>query len=137
MADLVEQSPYTTEQLQSVRGVLQRRRRELVESQQAHARELADEQSREPAAEEEEAAAHQHTLFVEARVREGTHRELVQIDQAIARIDAGIYGTCQECEEPIPLERLAVLPYTRLCAVDAARDERDKVVHSQGRSLTL
>lgn len=137
MADLDEQSPYTTEQLVPIRERLLRRRRELVESRHAQVRELADEQSREPVAEEEEAAAQQHAEFIEASVREGDHWELVRVDQAINRIDAGTYGVCEECEEPIPLERLAILPYARLCAPDASREEREKVLHSPGRSLTF
>lgn len=130
-------APYTTEQLLPVREALQRRRTQLLESERAHGREMADEQERAPAVEEEEAAAHQHTQFVAARVREGIDRELQLIDTAIARLNANVYGRCEECEEPIAIERLKALPYTRLCAVDAAREEREKVVRSPGRSLTL
>ncbi len=130
-------APYTTEELAPVREVLLRRRTLLLDSEQAHGREMADEQDRDPAAEEEEAAAHQHMQFVAARVREGIQRELMLIDQALARMDAGVYGRCDECDEPIAIERLKALPYTRLCAPDAARDERDKIPHSPGRSLTL
>lgn len=137
MAENTEQAPYTTEQLAPVREALLRRRRELIDTQRAHARDLADEQASGPVAEEEEAAARQHAMFVVAHVREGIHRELMLIDQAIAGIDEEDFGVCEECEEPIPLERLAVLPYTRLCAVDAAREERDKVARSPGRSLSL
>lgn len=137
MAEYVDQAPYTTEELAPVREALLRRRRELIETQKAHSRDLADEQAAGPVAEEEEAAARQHAMFVVARMREGIHRELMLIDQAIEGIDEEGFGLCEECEEPIPLERLAVLPYTRLCAVDAAREERDKVVRSPARSLTL
>src|SRR4051812_37723723 len=129
-----QDAPYTTEQLAPVREALLRRRREFIESQAAQEREIADEQSRDPATEEEEAAAHQHTQFVAARMREGIHRELLAIDNALARMDAGVYGRCEECDEPIAIERLKVMPYTRLCAADAAIEERDKVAHSQGRS---
>lgn len=133
----VDDAPYSTEELASIRELLVKRRHDLIAAQQAHAVELADEQSRDPAAEEEEAAAHQHTQFVTARVREGIHREVTQIDFALERLDAGEYGLCDECGEPIAIERLRVLPYTRMCAVDAAAEEREKVAHSQGRSLTL
>ena len=130
-------APYTTEQLAPVREALVRRRQELLNAQQAQDREMADEQSRDPAAEEEEAAAHQHTQFVAARMREGLHREIVEIDRALNRMDARMYGRCEECDEPIALERLRVLPFTRLCAVDATNEEREKVARSPGRSLTL
>lgn len=130
-------APYTTEQLQPVREGMLRRRRELLAAQSAHERELLDEQERGPSPEEEEAAAHQHTQFVTARMREGIHREIQQIDEALTRLDANAYGRCEECDEPIALERLKVLPFTRLCAADAAIEEREKVARSPGRSLSF
>lgn len=42
-------------------------------------------------------------------------RELAQIERALGRIRAGFYGTCEECEQRIPVERLNVLPYTTHC----------------------
>jgi DnaK suppressor protein len=130
-------APYTTEELQPVREALLRRRHNLVESQAAREKEMLDEQERDPAVEEEEAAAHQHAQFVAARMREGIDQEIIQIDRALARIDAGQYGRCEDCDEPIAIERLKALPFTRLCATDAALDERNKYVRSPGRSLTL
>lgn len=41
--------------------------------------------------------------------------EVEKIKQAIFRIDAGTYGFCADCGEPIKKERLAVLPYANLC----------------------
>ena len=37
------------------------------------------------------------------------------IDEALARIDDGEYGVCEECEEEIPLGRLKAMPFARLC----------------------
>lgn len=39
---------------------------------------------------------------------------LVEIDFALARIDNGSYGICEETEEPIERERLRAIPWTRL-----------------------
>jgi DnaK suppressor protein len=38
-----------------------------------------------------------------------------EIDQALARIDAGSYGRCESCGEPIPADRLRALPWAGLC----------------------
>lgn len=46
---------------------------------------------------------------------------VTQIDHALARIDAGIYGICERCGRPINPERLEVLPYATRCIV-CARD---------------
>lgn len=39
---------------------------------------------------------------------------LLEIDFALARIDNGNYGVCEETEEPIEHERLKAIPWTRL-----------------------
>lgn len=46
----------------------------------------------------------------------GNFREqIAQIDQAIARLDEGTYGSCQRCGKQIPEERLEALPFTPYC----------------------
>lgn len=40
---------------------------------------------------------------------------LRRIDEAIERVDQGIYGICQSCKKQIPLGRLAAVPWTRFC----------------------
>lgn len=44
---------------------------------------------------------------------------VVQIDAALARLDAGQYGVCDRCGRQIDPERLAALPYTIYC-IDCA-----------------
>lgn len=37
------------------------------------------------------------------------------IKKAIARLDAGAYGICEECEEEINPKRLDAIPWTTMC----------------------
>jgi RNA polymerase-binding transcription factor DksA len=37
------------------------------------------------------------------------------IDDAIASMDTGMYGVCESCGTPIPLERLEAVPRARCC----------------------
>ena len=37
------------------------------------------------------------------------------IDAALERIDAGVYGLCARCEEEIPARRMEVRPFSRFC----------------------
>lgn len=41
-------------------------------------------------------------------------RQLVEVEYALARIEAGSFGLCEETEEPIEEERLRAIPWTRL-----------------------
>ncbi len=49
--------------------------------------------------------------------------EVEKIKQAISRIDAGTYGICLICGEPIKRERLNVLPYANQCIRCAERNQ--------------
>jgi RNA polymerase-binding transcription factor DksA len=40
---------------------------------------------------------------------------LSDIDDALAKIDAGTYGTCEQCGQPIGDARLEAMPAARLC----------------------
>lgn len=57
--------------------------------------------------------------------RERAAQELRRIDAALARIEAGTYGDCIDCEEPIEPARLEVQPAATLCLPCAtAREQR-------------
>lgn len=66
-------------------------------------------------------------LLISDRDRE----KLLQIEDAIKRIDDGSYGTCVECESPIPKERLVIMPFARLCVNCQAEIERSKLIEKE------
>jgi DnaK suppressor protein len=49
------------------------------------------------------------------RLGESETREIDAIRRALARLDAGSYGTCERCGDPIGESRLRVLPYATTC----------------------
>ncbi len=49
---------------------------------------------------------------------------LGDINTALSRLEHGTYGICERCTEPIQLERLTVLPMSRLCVACQYRDAR-------------
>ena len=57
-------------------------------------------------------------------------RELRQIEDALARIRAGNYGTCGSCGKRIPAARLAALRYATLCIKCQREEERMHHEHS-------
>jgi len=48
-----------------------------------------------------------------------------EIDAALARIGDGTYGTCVACGDPIPVERMEIVPAADRCVVCQA--DRDRV----------
>ena len=47
---------------------------------------------------------------------ERDRQELGQVEAALRRLDAGNYGDCSSCGEPVPLDRLMVQPAAERCA---------------------
>jgi DnaK suppressor protein len=49
---------------------------------------------------------------------------LVQTERALARIEAGTYGSCESCGQPIGKARLQAFPRATLCVRCKQREER-------------
>ncbi|NQZ00319.1 MAG: TraR/DksA family transcriptional regulator [Bdellovibrionales bacterium] len=60
-------------------------------------------------------------------MHERLRKQLVEIEMALSRIENGVYGICEETEEPIESERLLAIPWTRLSIEGAEiRESVDK-----------
>jgi DnaK suppressor protein len=58
-------------------------------------------------------------------VKTSNSRQLLeQTEKALARIDAGSYGVCESCGEPIGKARLMAFPRAVLCVTCKQREER-------------
>lgn len=69
----------------------------------------------------------EHTL--ELRVRDRERKLLKKIEEAIARIDDGSYGYCEESGEPIGIARLLARPTATLSLEAQERREKLKRLH--------
>jgi DnaK suppressor protein len=69
------------------------------------------------------AATHVFEQQRDLALRDRNQQHLAAIDAALARLDAGAYGTCTSCGKPIALERLEALPSAALC-IDCQRQAR-------------
>ena len=59
-------------------------------------------------------------------LRERELHKLREIEAALARIENGTYGSCEETDEPIGKKRLQKMPWTRLSIQAAEQEERDR-----------
>jgi DnaK suppressor protein len=66
------------------------------------------------------------TLDREMELSLGDNAEhmLASIDSALARIDAGSYGKCERCGQPIASDRLEALPWATKCIECKRLEER-------------
>ena len=66
---------------------------------------------------------------IELRARDRQRKLIAKIDAAIARIDDGSYGYCEETGEPISLKRLEARPIATLSIEAQERHERRERVY--------
>jgi DnaK suppressor protein len=63
-------------------------------------------------------AAAASQVFAQQRdlaLRDRADGQLILVDEALARLDAGTYGRCVRCGNPIAPERLDALPWAARC----------------------
>jgi DnaK suppressor protein len=69
---------------------------------------------------------------ISSQLAEVESRELANIENALERMRAGKYGSCEVCNGKIPLARLNALPYATMC-IDCQRElERSGSVGGAG-----
>lgn len=56
---------------------------------------------------------------------------LKKIDLAIKKLEAGTFGICEECEEPISIKRLEARPEAPLCIQCKEAQEREEQVYAE------
>jgi DnaK suppressor protein len=66
---------------------------------------------------------------IELRARDRQRKLISKIDAAIARIDDGSYGYCEETGDPISLKRLEARPIATLSLEAQERHERNERVY--------
>ncbi|HEX9306624.1 MAG TPA: TraR/DksA family transcriptional regulator [Anaeromyxobacter sp.] len=109
---------------ETLRLELQRRRRVILETSRRADAEIEALRAAERDPEFEEGAQSEHEQFTLSRLSETQRQEVRQIDAALARLEAGEYGICRDCEQEIDPRRLDALPYALFCTECAARRER-------------
>ena len=55
---------------------------------------------------------------------DGAAADLRQVEHALARLETGEYGRCEQCRATIPAERLELVPFATRCTVCARAVER-------------
>lgn len=56
---------------------------------------------------------------------------LNKIEHGLKKIEEGVFGLCEECEEPISLKRLQARPEAQLCIQCKEVQEKDEAVYAE------
>jgi DnaK suppressor protein len=63
-------------------------------------------------------------IHVRLALKQTDSKLLRAIEEAILRLQQGVYGICMECEEEIAPARLSAVPWTRVCI--QCKERQDK-----------
>lgn len=118
---------------EAVRIRLEHRRREILEASRRAVSAIDQLRLAERDPEPTEASQSEQLQYDLSRLGEAEQRELVQIDAAIARLEAGEYGICRDCGDPIDPGRLVALPFGLDCAECAREREEAEAVEREKR----
>ena len=71
-----------------------------------------------------DSASSEANLSFQGRLRERERGLLAKIEQALQKIEQGVYGECEGCGEEIGLKRLEARPVAELCIDCKAEQEK-------------
>jgi DnaK suppressor protein len=109
--------------LRTTRDALERRRRQLLDLARRADAGIAQIRDEREVEHGDEAQAEEAQTRLD-RLGEVERAEIVQIDAALERMEAGGYGICRSCGEPIEPRRLAAVPLALECAPCAGAEAR-------------
>ncbi|MEU4403272.1 TraR/DksA C4-type zinc finger protein [Streptosporangium sp. NPDC023963] len=116
---------WSAEELKEVRGQLATEIHELTEEIAKAETEIASSDVTDGAGDDQaDAGARTYEREREIALTLNSRDLVAQNERAIARIDAGTYGVCESCHQPIGKERLQAFPRATLCVACKQREER-------------
>jgi DnaK suppressor protein len=60
-------------------------------------------------------ASGNNEVHIQLKLKQTDAKILQAIEEALLRLDKGVYGVCRDCGEPIAEPRLNAIPWTRVC----------------------
>lgn len=93
----------------------QKRLIDELEKSKADRCSVANRQGISPWAKEDEHAIEISELERRSALENGLRDQLAEIEHALRKKDQGTYGLCDNCGQPIDLDRLEALPQANLC----------------------
>ncbi len=73
-----------------------------------------------------DSVSEERTRELEMILTDREKKKLLQIDEALERIEDSSYGLCEECDVKIPKARLKVVPFAKYCVECQEKMEREE-----------
>jgi RNA polymerase-binding protein DksA len=118
---------WTKKELNAVRAQLEAEARELrgeIDDAEEQTAALKRDAGSEGTGDEADAGSKTFEREHEMSIAANSRDLLLQVERALARLDEGTYGRCENCGNPIPKARLQAFPRATLCVSCKQREER-------------
>ena len=112
------------ERYQVLKSMLEDRRREIQDKLRSLRETLPTDATTVKDAEEQ--SVDDFVQEMDFAIMEMKAESLGKIDEAIRRLEAGVYGVCAECGAEIAEPRLKALPFATLCVACQEREESEQ-----------
>ena len=117
----------TKPQLKELSHLLTKRRNELTAQMEDSLANLTPAENTAGSLSQDEAVRLKNqTREVDQALTDLDRAELLRIDHAFEKIQAGTYGQCEECGRPISFERLRIEPMTQHCVACKSQWEKQQ-----------
>ena len=60
-------------------------------------------------------ASGNNEVHIQLKLKQTDAKILQAIEEALYRLEKGVYGLCRDCGDPIAMARLEAIPWTRVC----------------------
>ncbi len=129
-SEATQPAPLTREEIAGFRELLEERREKLLDEAGRTAHDMGDAEA-EGFPDPTDRGSLESERNLELRIRDRERKLINKIDEALERIEAGTFGLCEECAEPIGAGRLGVRPVTTLCI--RCKEEQEQHEKGSGR----
>jgi DnaK suppressor protein len=127
----------STRRTAQLRALLEEKRRELTIGVTDLIRDVRTRSDNARASDGQDGVDAEHRDDLDLALLQMRGETLARIDAALRRLEAGTYGICGDCQQPIASERLRALPFAARCrpceeAREAATPQRSATAKAYG-----
>ena len=103
------------DKMEEIKAILFKMKEETLKEISKSLKTGSDVPSGEPSGDIYDQASSERDREMELLLGDREREKLLNIDEALLKIEEGEYGICEECEEDIPIGRLKVVPFAHYC----------------------
>ena len=121
--------------MEKIKQKLQEEKKQILMELQTQ-RVFNQDDSRKDVGDEVDSSVNEQERELSLLMRDRGRDRLEAIEEAIQRMQAGDYGFCEECGDPIPKRRLIAMPLARMC-VNCQQDQERANIALSATSSTM